>query len=176
AQSDVGRAARVERIEVFPPLRIMPRPGLQQQLIVLAHFSDGSVRDVTHEAIYELSSEGVVTVSPQGLISSSREGEAAVLVRWLGKMGLGRCIVFQQKTDFVWSNPPVNNLIDEHIYAKLKTIQVNPSELSSDAEFHRRVSLDTLGVPPTPDETKAFLRDTIPGAVKRARLIDALLA
>jgi hypothetical protein len=175
AQSDVGRAARVERIEVFPPLRIMPRPGLQQQLIVLAHFADGTVRDVTHEAIYELSSEGVVTVSPQGLVSSNREGEAAVLVRWLGQMGLGRCIVFQQKTDFVWSNPPVNNLIDEHIYTKLKTIQVNPSELSSDAEFYRRVSLDTLGVPPTPDEVKAFLANAAPASAKRARLIDALL-
>jgi hypothetical protein len=175
AQSDVGRAPRVERIEVFPPLRVMPRPGMQQQLIVLAHFADGSVRDVTHEAIYELSSEGVITVNAQGLISSTREGEAAVLVRWLGQMGLGRCIVFQQKPDFLWSNPPINNFIDEHIYSKLKTIQVNPSELSIDAEFHRRVWLDTLGVPPTPEEAKAFLSDTAPEADKRARVIDALL-
>jgi len=43
-----------------------------------------------------------------------------------------------------------------------------------DARFVRRVYFDLWGLPPTPAQLEAFLRDRSPG--KRARLIDALLA
>ena len=48
------------------------------------------------------------------------------------------------------------------------------SELASDAEFLRRVSLDLIGRIPTTDETKAFLADS--AADKRDRCVDRLLA
>lgn len=43
-----------------------------------------------------------------------------------------------------------------------------------DAAFLRRVSLDLVGLPPTPDELSAFLADTAPD--KRDKAIDAMLA
>src|SRR4029077_9255862 len=68
---------------------------------------------------------------------------------------------------------PRNNLIDELVLEKLANLNIPPSPPASDIEFLRRVTLDTIGVLPTIDETKAFLADTAPD--KRARLIDALL-
>jgi mono/diheme cytochrome c family protein len=46
--------------------------------------------------------------------------------------------------------------------------------LADDLTFLRRVTLDTVGVVPTPDEVRAFLADHSPD--KRARVIDRLLA
>ena len=45
---------------------------------------------------------------------------------------------------------------------------------ASDAEFLRRVSLDLIGMPPTADEARAFIKDA--AADKRAKLIDQLFA
>ncbi|MGE0411924.1 MAG: DUF1553 domain-containing protein [Verrucomicrobiales bacterium] len=48
------------------------------------------------------------------------------------------------------------------------------TSLTSDADFLRRLYLDTVGLPPAPDEAKAFLTDSDPD--KRTKLIDRLLA
>ncbi|RFC45645.1 MAG: Protein of unknown function DUF1553/DUF1549/Planctomycete cytochrome C [Verrucomicrobia bacterium] len=45
---------------------------------------------------------------------------------------------------------------------------------TDDLSFIRRVTLDTVGVPPSPQETQAFLADATPQ--KRVKLIDRLLA
>lgn len=173
ARADLGQAPRLERIEVLPDYRLLPRPELAQQLAVHAHFANGSVRDVTDQAIYELSHEGVIEVSPRGLVTARREGEAAVLVRFLGQMGVSRFVVIQHQPDFTWAQPPAHNFIDRHTWTKLRQIQVNPSALSSDTEFLRRVSFDTVGLPPTPAEVRAFLADS--RMDKRTRKIDELL-
>jgi len=60
------------------------------------------------------------------------------------------------------------------VLAKLRQLKIVPSELSGDAEFLRRVTLDAIGTLPAPDEVRAFLADRSPD--KRQRKIDALLA
>jgi hypothetical protein len=65
------------------------------------------------------------------------------------------------------------NAIDEHVFAKLETLSIEPSDLCSDAEFVRRVFLDLIGTLPEAAEVRAFLADARPD--KRARLIDGLL-
>src|SRR5262249_34151915 len=57
ARSDAGEAVRLERLEVLPEARVLPGTDLRQQLAVRARFADGSVRDVTHLAVYELSAD-----------------------------------------------------------------------------------------------------------------------
>src|SRR5262249_37846859 len=66
-----------------------------------------------------------------------------------------------------------NNVIDDHIFAKLQALHIEPSDLCDDATFLRRAFLDTIGLPPTPDELRAYLADV--RTDKRQRLIDALL-
>ena len=51
--------------------------------------------------------------------------------------------------------------------------EVALSPVVGDASFLRRVFLDTVGVPPTADEARAFLADVNPD--KRSRLVDGLL-
>jgi len=175
AASDVGRAPKLNRLEVVPGDHLFASPGLAQQLIVRAKFSDGEVRDVTSQAIYELTNDvGIARVDEHGLITAQREGETAVLVRFLGKMALSRVLVVQQRPSFAWTGPMPRNYVDEHLFRKLQAIQVNPSPLATDAEFLRRVSIDVVGVPPSRDEVETFLADREPD--KRAKAIDRLLA
>src|SRR5438132_9519604 len=61
------------------------------------------------------------------------------------------------RPDCVWKTPPCNNYIDEHIFAKLRTLRMNPSELCSDEVFVRRAYLDLLGILPTAEEARAFV-------------------
>jgi mono/diheme cytochrome c family protein len=61
-----------------------------------------------------------------------------------------------------WPSPPV----DPGKLAK--------TPVTTDEAFLRRLYLDTIGLPPTPNEAKAFLTDTHPN--KRLKLIDKLLA
>ncbi len=58
---------------------------------------------------------------------------------------------------------------DEH-----KAAPTAPAQVTDDATFLRRVSLDLIGRPPSPQEIKDFAADS--GTGKRARLVDRLLA
>lgn len=174
AVSDIKTATPLERIEVLPSAVVQSRTGLKQQLRVIAHDGEGDKRDVTQLAIYELSNEGVIAVDGGGEVTGRLSGEAAVLVRFLGKKALSRFLVFRDNPQFAWSDPPQLNFIDRHIDDKLQRIQVLPSLVCTDAEFLRRASLDICGVPPSPPEVVAFLSET--AGDRRARKIDELLA
>ena len=79
----------------------------------------------------------------------------------------------ENKKDFKWSNPPENNYVDKHVFAKLKLLSIPPSGLCGDDEFVRRAYLDLCGILPAPDEVRSFLAGKDPK--KREKLIDALL-
>lgn len=74
----------------------------------------------------------------------------------------------------VASTMPVFNNIDRFIGARLEAANVPPTPLVSDLEFLRRLSLDTIGVIPTAEEVRAYLKDA-PGK-RRQRAIDRLLS
>ncbi|MYB00808.1 DUF1549 domain-containing protein [Candidatus Poribacteria bacterium] len=63
--------------------------------------------------------------------------------------------------------------LDRHINAVLKRKDIQPSEMSEDTEFLRRVHLDLTGKIPTPEEVLNFLKDGSPN--KRQKKIDQLL-
>ena len=174
ARSDVETATKLKRIVVRPSSFEHRVIGQTESLRVTAVFADGTQRDVTRLAIFELASEGVVEVDAGGRVRSRRAGESAVLVRFLGKKTLSRALVIRTRPGFAWSDPPQYNFIDRHIDTKLKTIQVLPSNVCTDAEFLRRISLDICGLPPDPEEVTAFLRDQ--AADRRVRKIDELLS
>src|SRR5262249_54043254 len=84
-----------------------------------------------------------------------------------------RLMYLESKKDFRWPNPPENNYVDKHIFAKLKLLSILPSEQCTDQEFVRRVYMDLCGILPTVAETKAFLASTSPD--KRTEIVDKLL-
>ncbi len=168
-------APRVERIEVFPKDPIVPTIGMKQQMAVLARYTDGSVRDVTAHAFVESSNTEVATVDDQALLNTVRRGEATMLARFEGRYAASTVLVMGDRSGFAWNEPPSHNWIDELVYDKLKRIKVLPSELCTDAEFIRRITLDLTGLPPTADAVRDFLADDRPTRVKRDELIDRLI-
>src|SRR6185503_8085634 len=64
--------------------------------------------------------------------------------------------------------------IDRFILAELEKKGVTPAAPADPATLLRRVTFDLTGLPPSPAEVDAFLRDTAPGAYDR--VVDRLLA
>lgn len=172
-RDDAADLPTIKRLEVLPGSRVLHEPARFQQLAVRAHFSNGTVRDVTRLTNFSSSDPAVADVSGTGLVEFGASGEVAILCRYLEEMQAVRLTYLEPKKDFVWSDPPANNYIDQLVFAKLKLLSIQPSELCSDAEFIRRVYLDVCGILPTPAEVRTFLAD---GAKdKRQRLVDQLL-
>ena len=166
---------RVVGLDIHPKNPIMPLVGLKQQMAVYATYSDKSVRDVTAEAIIESSSIEVASADKQGLITGIRRGEAAVMARYEGAYTATTLIVMGDRTGFTWKEMPATNYIDSLVYEKLKQVKIQPSELCTDPEFIRRVYLDLTGLPPQPEEVRAFLTDPRHSEVKRNELVDKLI-
>ncbi|MBT3267065.1 DUF1549 domain-containing protein [Candidatus Poribacteria bacterium] len=173
--SDADSVARVASLEVLPAAADISMPGMEQQMLVIAHYADGTTRDVTREAVFTSSVIDVATVEKGGLVTAVRRGETAVLTRYEGAYGTTGVVVMGERDGYRWVETPEYNYIDRHVHAKLQRLKMLPSELCTDAEFIRRVSLDLIGLPPTPEEVRAFVADSTPSKDKRDALVDTLL-
>ena len=172
-------ATRVARLEAFPSNPVIDREGRRLQQIVIAHYPDGTSRDVTRDAVFSSSNFNVATVTNStqnsGVVESIRRGETAILVRYEGAYAANQITVLGDRTGFAWVDSPEFNFVDRHINNKLKKMKTMPSELCTDAEFLRRISLDLTGLPPTLEQVKAFLADPREAQAKRNAKIDELL-
>ena len=169
-------AGEVTKLEVSPPEFVFNKPGTEQQLKVTAHYADGSTREVSKETNYSSNTPIIAEINDAGVIKTQRKGEAAMLVRYEGKLAVVNVTVLDEKPGFAWKPMPENNYVDRFINAKLERVRVLPSDLTTDAEFLRRVSYDLIGLPPTVEETRAFIADKTENRVKRSRMIDKLMA
>src|SRR5262245_8003221 len=75
---------QVVKLSVTPAQRIGPK-DLAQQLRVVADYSSGVTRDVTAWARFDSLDDGVVNVSPGGLVKAVGQGQAPVMVRFEGQ-------------------------------------------------------------------------------------------
>jgi len=159
-------------IEVQPKRNVIKIKG-EQQLKVLAHYSDGHAADVTRMALYESNDKGMAEADDNGLVKIlDIPGNVAVMVRYQGMVSV--YIASVPLGAPVVRMPPVKNFIDELVFSNLKQVGVPPSPVCDDATFLRRVSLDIAGHLPTMEESRAFLSST--DSDKRDRLIDSLLS
>jgi hypothetical protein len=173
AKEDTDNAPRLESLSVSPKAAMLTAPENSLALKVTAAFSDGGKRDVTRWAVYETSSL-IAEANPAGVVEFAQLGETTVFVRYLSGRASMRVGMIRPRTDFRWSGPEPANVIDQHVFAKLKQFQENPAEPCNDATFIRRAYLDITGTLPDPREAETFVNDSDPG--KRDRLIDRLLA
>jgi hypothetical protein len=165
----------VAKLEVRPGEFFAPKPGLDQQLKVTAHYADGSSRDVTRLAGYSSNMPQNAEVNDDGVIKTLRTGEAAMLVRYEGKLSVINVTAVTDRAGFAWKPVPEQNYIDKHVNAKLQRLKILSSALATDTEFLRRVYFDLIGIPPSPEEVRAFVNDRTPARQKRAAAIDRLL-
>jgi hypothetical protein len=161
----------ISRIEVVPDLREM-NVGASQQLSVLAHYTDGSVRDVTRLSSYEPNHAEMAICDVDGVITTQNvPGEVAIMVRFGGQVTVFRAVIPQGLP--VESTPPEQNFIDHLVFQKLKQLGIPPSELCSDGTFIRRATIDIAGRLPTIEESESFIANTDPQ--KRSKLVDRLV-
>ncbi|MCH9656074.1 MAG: DUF1549 and DUF1553 domain-containing protein [Planctomycetes bacterium] len=171
----VAETPKLVKISAEPTERIM-QPKTKQQMVVTAHYSDGSTRDITDLAEYMSSESVYVSVDEHGLVTAgSLMGEASIMARYLGNFASLSVTVPSKNSvpDSYYAKLPRNNFIDGLVWDKLKKYGLKPSEPVNDATFLRRVSLDIIGRTPTAEEARAFLQDSSPN--KRERLIDYFL-
>lgn len=166
---------KVARIEIFPQNPVLEKLGAMQPFRVMAVYEDGATREVTREAFVESGSTEIATAERGGLLTSVRRGEAPVLARFEGQYAATTLTVMGDRGGFEWQQPPAWGRVDELIAAKWQRMKIRPSELCSDAEFIRRVTIDLTGLPPTADEVRAFIADSRDTRVKRDELIDRLI-
>lgn len=162
----------VEAIEVTPSSRTLPLGG-EQQLVVTARYTDGSLQDVTRGAVFQASDSELGAVDATGHVSALRQpGTFSVMVRYQGKVATFQAMLpLGAPVDHL---PVARNFIDELVFKRLKQMGMPPSDVCDDATFVRRVTLDVAGRLPTPAETKQFVADESP--TKRDQLIDRLLS
>ncbi len=123
---------------------------------------------------------------PNGKLSDS---EALLLARWVAEGAPWSASVGTKGQEApLWSLRPVRrpalphtpydslsqNPIDRFVFARLAAAGLRPSPLETKRALLRRVTIDLTGLPPTPAESDAFLKDTRPDAY--ARVVDRLLA
>jgi hypothetical protein len=173
--NDSKTAAKIKRIEVLPQIPNLTLPGHEQKTLVIAHYTDGTTRDVTKESVFTSSLSEVVTTSLSGKLKAVRRGEASLLVRYEGNYAALPLTVIGDRTGYQWTQLPRFNYVDKFIDAKLQKIKAVPSPICDDAAFLRRVAIDLVGLPPTANQVRTFLKDPTPSQVKRTRLVDALL-
>lgn len=162
----------VTKISIYPEHRIMTRNN-KQQFAVYAHYTDGTIEDITRRAQYESNDQEIAVVETSGVVRTlALSGEAAIMARYQGHMGVFRATVpLGQKTPD-WQFP-VQTVVDQSTSKKWKELGLMPSELSTDEVFVRRVYLDLTGTLPTPKQVAEFLSDK--DAKKRDKVIDKLV-
>ena len=160
------------RLSVSPDDRVLDANS-RQQILATAHYSDGSVRDVTSAAGYSTNAPLVAEVDRAGVVRTGQiPGEAVIGVHYMGQVASVQLQLPRTSGYAPFEFPPLN-AIDELVRIKLEKIQLVPSELADDATFLRRLWLDTIGTLPSPEEVRQFLAD--PAVDKRAHWTDKVL-
>ncbi len=174
AQLDLS-SQKVARIELSPGKPVIESENSWQQFRVVAHYPDGSSRDVTHEAFIESGNSEICESMPGGRVQAIRRGEAPVLARYEGAYAAATVTVMGDRSGFQWEEPETYSSIDRLVAEKWKRMKILPSDICSDHEFLRRVRLDLTGLPPTVEELKAFTDDPKPSKLKRREKVDELI-
>ena len=161
----------VASIKCYPPTRTMGQEQ-EQQISVIATYSDGSTEDVTRMALFEANDTEMAEVNKTGLVKTLKlSGEVAIMARYQGQVSTFRATI--PLGIEVANLPEKKNLIDEAVFGKLKELGIPPSPVADDATFMRRVYIDITGGTPSEEEVKSFLADKDPA--KRDKLIDKLI-
>jgi uncharacterized protein DUF1549/uncharacterized protein DUF1553 len=173
---ETAGAPQLDHITLEPAEHVLAHQA-HEQLRVSAHYSDGSIRDVTRLSDFQSSEAAVLSVERgRGLVTAGAlPGESTLMVRYMSKIATwNTAIPLAGSVDAeLYARLPRKNLIDGPVWDKLQKLGIVPGEPTGDSTFLRRAHLDVIGRLPTPDEARAFLTSTSPS--KREELIDALL-
>ena len=173
AKFDSKNISKIVRLEVTPEDILFSKQGDQEQLTAIAIWEDGTREDVTPLCRFTTNNEQVAKVDIDGNIESGSAGDTHVVVAY--DKAVVAVPVIRPTTDLIGNKYPKvasNGKIDDLVVVKLQKLGIVPSDIASDEEFLRRVSLDMAGTLPTPEEITNFVADK--SADKRSKKIEQL--
>ena len=144
--------------------------GQHQSVRVIAEWESGEREDVTRLTRLRTNNDAVASLNGSEVIAGE-PGDTHVIAFY--DNGVAAIPVIRPFTTRRRTIPEYMNPVDTFVDRKLQRLGLIPSEICSDTEFLRRVSIDLTGTLPTPDEIRSFLDDHHPQ--KRQHLIDDLL-
>lgn len=171
---DPEKAPSFERLEVTPTEIVFDQEGGKAPLKVLAHWSDGTIEDVTCVTRFRTNDEAVAEVSEEGVVSSKGKGDTHIVAFYDNGVAVTPVLApVSEKVGPNYPEVPTPTRVDALVVEKLRKLGIVPSDLAGDSEFLRRVRIDLTGTLPTPAEIQEFLSDSSPE--KRATKVEALL-
>lgn len=174
APQNSKQAGSFLRLEVIPAEINFERLQQATPLRALAHWSDGTVEDVTCLTRFSSNDDVVAKVTPAGEITAAGRGDTSIICSYdRAVVSVAVTLPVSDKAGERYPPVPTPTKIDELVVAKLRKLGIVPAPVVDDATFLRRVSLDMTGTLPVPSEVEAFLADKSPD--KRTRKIDELL-
>jgi hypothetical protein len=174
APSSHGRG-EVKSVSVTPIQLAFSKAGETRSIVVQAQFADGSVNDITCFCDFRTNDDAVADVTNLGVVKSLKAGSTAIVVSYRGNvLPVPVLVPIQLPAGFQYPKTPEVNYVDREVFTRLRLLNMVPSDLSSDQEFLRRVTIDMIGQLPAPDEVRAFLADK--SADKRTKKIEELLS
>ncbi|MCG6154673.1 DUF1549 and DUF1553 domain-containing protein [Rubinisphaera margarita] len=165
---------KLTRLEVTPSEIVFQKSGQSQSVNVVAVWEDGTREDVTPLCRFQSNDTSIAEVDENGKITAASVGDSHVVVFY--DNGIYAVPVIQPVSDRVGDKYPqvaAPTRVDELVVEKLRKLGVVQSDVCTDEEFLRRVSLDIAGTLPTPEQVLEFAKDTNPH--KRNAKIDELL-
>lgn len=165
----------LSRLEIEPAEVVFDtQTSTKVPLRVIAVWANQHREDVTPLCRFRTNDDSIATVDREGRLSLVGPGDTHVVAFY--DNGVGSVPVMHP-----FKAPPAEAIelelgdpsIDRFVLEKLDKLRIIPSDLCSDAEFLRRVSIDLTGTLPPPTEIEAFLAED--SADKRLRKIDELL-
>ncbi len=137
--------------------------------------------------VHAVRQDGSLKMPPDGKLPAAQIADLEAWVKMGAPWPAGPAAVRKQDLP-LWSLKPVahptppkvkgkawvRNPIDAFVLAKLEAKGAHPAAMADRRTLLRRVTYDLTGLPPTPEETDAFLLDKRPDAYER--VVDRLLA
>ena len=174
AKPVTSESAEFVRLELSPTEIVAKKKGETFQFKATAVWSTGVREDVTPLCRFRSNNDTIVTIDDTGLATSTGPGDSHIVAFYdNGVVPVPVMLPVSDKFGPNYPKVPTPTKIDELVVQKLRKVGVVQSDLSSDSEFLRRVSLDMIGTLPTAAEVEAFLADN--SSDKRAKKIDELL-
>ena len=174
ASSVQKNAPEFVRLEVTPKQVVFTKKGEKVAIKAIAVWSDGTREDVTCLTRFESKDDSVSGVTPDGVIHAKGTGDTYVISYYDNGIFSTQVILPVKKYQpDEYPNVPTPTEIDQHVVDKLQKLGIQPSGLSTDEEFLRRVSLDITATLPTPEEIQAFIKEK--STDKRSKKIEELL-
>ena len=162
---------QLKRVEVTPERFIATRIGEVTPLKVVAHYNDGSTREVTNLTRFVADDSSAVSVNSRAATATVvRPGRHIVIARYSTEVIPIEVVVPITEAVVDLSSAPRNNYVDKEILRSLAELRLPVSPTVDDPTFLRRITLDITGrLPGNKGEAQ-------PGRLNREAVVDALLA